>query len=86
MIKGSVVTMRASDGTVILEPRVTLRVAGPERVFQTVEAVVDTGFTTYLTLPERTIHQLGLIYLVFQHFWIDGLYTLTLTLSQGERG
>ena len=63
MFKGNVVAVRASDGTVILEPRITLRVAGRDRIFQTVEAVVDTGFTTYLTLPERTIHELGLIYL-----------------------
>ena len=55
--------MRASDGTVILEPRISLRVAGRERVFQTVEAVVDTGFTAFLTLPERTIQQLRLIHL-----------------------
>ena len=63
MIRGSVLATRASDGTVILEPRIRLRVAGLERVFQTAEAVVDTGFTTYLTLPERIIHQLGLIHL-----------------------
>ena len=63
MIRGSVVATRASDGTVILEPRITLRLAGPDRVFQTVEAVVDTGFTTYLTLTERIIRQLGLVHL-----------------------
>ncbi len=63
MIRGSVVATRASDGTVVLKPKITLRVTGPDRVFQTVEAVVDTGFTAYLTLTERIIHELGLIHL-----------------------
>ena len=63
MIRGSVAATRAPDGTVLLEPRITLRVAGLARIFQTVETAVDTGFTAYLTLPERIIHQLGLIHL-----------------------
>ncbi len=52
------------------------------------DAVVNVRGGYY---PSNTSHTLVMnentpVRLVFQHFWIDGLYTLTLTLSQRERG
>ena len=46
----------------ILEPRVAVDVAGPDRVFRTVECTIDTGFTGWLALPSGIIRQLGLQY------------------------
>ena len=46
----------------ILEPRIAVAVAGPDRVFRTVECTVDTGFTGWLALPSGIIRQLGLQY------------------------
>ena len=63
MIRGEVVVNRAGDGTAALEPQVSIPVSGTDRTFRTVEVVVDTGFTGHLTLPERTITQLGLRFL-----------------------
>ena len=37
-----------------------MAVAGPDRVFRTVECTVDTGFTGWLALPSGIIRQLGL--------------------------
>ena len=61
MIKGRVTATRAPDGTVILEPRVSIQISGRDRVFHMEEVVVDTGFTGYLTLPESIIKRLNLI-------------------------
>ncbi len=61
MIEGRVIATHAPDGTVILEPRVSIQVSGRDRVFHTEEVVVDTGFTGYLTLPESVIKRLNLI-------------------------
>ena len=61
MIEGRVIAIRAPDGTVILEPRVSIEISGRDRVFYTEEVVVDTGFTGYLTLPESVMERLNLI-------------------------
>lgn len=61
MIKGSVSANRSSDGTTALEALVEIGVAGRSRVFQTMEVVVDTGFTGWLTLPGDAIGQIELV-------------------------
>lgn len=50
----------SSDGTAALEARVTIDIAGNDRVFQAVDVVVDTGFTGWMTLPASIISQIGL--------------------------
>ena len=44
----------------ILEPRLSLEVAGPARQVITLEATIDTGFSGWLTLPETLIEELNL--------------------------
>lgn len=58
MIKGTV-RPRANDGTG-MEAWVDIAVAGNARVFRTLTAVVDTGATDWLTLPEIAVRELGL--------------------------
>ena len=43
-----------------LEARVTIDIAGNDHIFRSVEAVVDTGFTGALSLPDPVAHELGL--------------------------
>ena len=61
MISGRVSANRASDGTTALEALVEVGVAGRSRVFQSMEVVVDTGFTGWLTMPGDVIGQIGLV-------------------------
>ena len=58
MIRG-IVRPRSEDGTG-LEAWVNIEVAGSERIFRTLPAVVDTGATDWLTLPESVVRELGL--------------------------
>ena len=58
MISGIVLPGRA-DGSG-LEARVHVEVAGDNRIFQYLDAVVDTGFNGELTLPADVIQSLGL--------------------------
>lgn len=52
-------------GTVTdVEARIQLTVSGPAGANATVDAVIDTGFTGDLTLPESLIRQLGLSWLI----------------------
>ena len=44
----------------ILEPRVSISVAGPDGVFEEIEPVIDTGFSSWLTLPGDLIQDLKL--------------------------
>lgn len=60
MIRGQVVAAGRDGPVEFLTPRVTLEIAGRNRVFQAEEAYVDTGFTGWLTLPESIIQELGL--------------------------
>ena len=62
MITGKVVQTGRQAELVWLEPRVEINIAGHDRVFRSEEAVVDTGFTGWLTLPAATIERLGLTY------------------------
>ena len=62
MITGKVVVTGRQAGVVWLEPRVDINISGFDRVFRSEEAVVDTGSTGWLTLPEATIERLGLTY------------------------
>ena len=62
MIKGKVQVAAADEDIVLLEPRIAIGIAGGNHVFQTEEAIVDTGFTGWLTLPERIVKELGLTY------------------------
>lgn len=60
MIRGEV-AVRGRDGPLTyLQPRVELGVAGSDGVLKTLSAVVDTGFTGWLTLPPDVIRELGL--------------------------
>ena len=52
--------MGATGGVNILEAQVSISVAGRTREFKEVEAIVDTGFSSWLTLPEDIIQELDL--------------------------
>ncbi len=52
-------TVRAREG------RIRLVVRGPRRKEREIEAVVDTGYTAYLSLPPATIASLGLVWKSF---------------------
>jgi clan AA aspartic protease len=43
------------------EAVVRLRVRGPSGVESDIDAIVDSGFTSFLTLPAKTVTALGLI-------------------------
>ncbi len=45
------------------EPVVTLAVQGPSGPAREIEAVIDTGFTGFLTLPPGLVSELGLPFL-----------------------
>ena len=60
MIRGHVSATRTSDGTAFLEARVNIDIARSSRDFRSIEVVVDTGFTSFLTLPESVIDEIGL--------------------------
>jgi clan AA aspartic protease len=47
------------------EARIRLRVRGPQRREQEIEAVIDTGYTEWLSLPPRVIASLGLRWRTF---------------------
>ena len=61
MISGQVGPAR-DDGTG-LEALIAVHIVGISRVFQTVEVVVDTGYTGWMSLPEPIINNIGLEYL-----------------------
>lgn len=42
------------------EARITIRVLGPQGLTEDVHAVIDTGFTGFLTLPGSTVQRLAL--------------------------
>lgn len=58
MIRGTV-RPGAYDGTG-LEDWVEIAIAGDAQIFEELEAVVDTGATDWLTLPESIVRELGL--------------------------
>ena len=58
MISG-IVRPSATDGAG-LEAWVDIAVAGDDRAFRTLAAVVDTGATDWLILPEPVVQELGL--------------------------
>ena len=60
MILGKVIATRRENDVVWLEPRIGISVAGINRVFREEEAMVDTGFTGWLALPDDSIARLGL--------------------------
>ena len=60
MIRGRVSSTRTPDGTAFLEARVNIDIAGSRRDFKSIEVVVDTGFTGFLTLPQTVINEIGL--------------------------
>lgn len=62
-----------ADGLLPREPKVVLLVVGTEERTERVEAVVDTGFTGYLTLPQNTVNSLGLRRVGYETFTLaDG--------------
>ncbi len=58
MIRGSVMPSREDNSG--LEAWVEIAIAGDERTFQLLEAVVDTGYTGWLMLPEAAVQRLNL--------------------------
>ena len=60
MIRGQVILAGRDGPLEFLSPRVVIAIAGVTRIFRTVEVVVDTAFTGWLTLPEAIIQELGL--------------------------
>jgi clan AA aspartic protease len=62
MIRGRVEVIGGDAGLTYLAPRIAVKVAGVNRIFRTEEAIVDTGFTGWLTLPQKIIRDLGLTY------------------------
>ena len=61
MINGNVRLIGQSASFPMWEPRIEVEVSGMSMDFHTVEAVVDTGFTGALALPDAIIEGLGLI-------------------------
>lgn len=59
-IHGQVVLAGRVEPVNILEARITVAVAGPSMEFWEVEAVIDTGFSGWLTLPEVAVRELDL--------------------------
>ncbi len=57
MISGQVSIRRDASQ---LEARITIDIAGDDRIFRSVEVLIDTGFTGALSLPESAAHELGL--------------------------
>ena len=60
MIRGEVKPAR-DDGTG-LEARISVDIVGIIRIFRTLEVVVDTGYTGWMSLPEPIINDIGLHY------------------------
>lgn len=58
MIRGRV--SPAQDDDRALEARISINIAGVNWMFETLEVVVDTGFTGALALPEPIVRSLGL--------------------------
>ena len=50
----------SSDGAAGLQAWVTIEVAGSDEAFHPTDAIVDTGFTGWLTLPGTVIEQMQL--------------------------
>ena len=60
MLQGQVILAGRDGPLAFLSPRVTIAIAGGARIFRPLEAIVDTAFTGWLTLPPATIQELGL--------------------------
>ncbi len=60
MIRGAVAA--GDDDDAGLEARIPVDIVGSSGVFQTIEAVLDTGFTGAMSLPEPIIFELNLDY------------------------
>lgn len=58
--QGRVVLAGRVEPVNILEARVVVAVAGPSLEFWEVEAVIDTGFSGWLTLPAAAVRELNL--------------------------
>ena len=61
MIRGQV--RSAGDDGAGLEARIPIGIVNSIGVFQTLEAVVDTGFTGAMSLPDPIVFELGLNYI-----------------------
>ena len=59
-IHGQVVLAGRVEPVNILEARISVAVAGPSWEFWEVEAVIDTGFSGWLTLPAVAVRELDL--------------------------
>jgi len=48
--------------TIHLEATIQVEVVGPEQRLEAIEAVIDTGFNGFLTLPSHLVHALQLLF------------------------
>ena len=78
-IHGQVVLAGRVEPVNILEARISVAVAGPSLEFWEVEAVIDTGFSGWLTLPEVTIREMNLPAYRIQQMRIDNNRTILMT-------
>ena len=62
MISGRVKLAGTVGAHPVLNPNVTIAIAGGDGVFRSVECTVDTGFTGWLSLPQTIIRGFGLLY------------------------
>ncbi len=60
MINGTVRLIRRTGPIILWEPHIAVAVAGVGTDFRMVDAVVDTGFTGMLALPNPLVRELGL--------------------------
>lgn len=51
-----------------MEAQITVHIVGANRVFQTLEVVVDTGYTGWVSLPEEIVNDIGLNYVGMRAF------------------
>ena len=59
-ISGQVTLVGRVEPINLLEPRISLEIAGPSLDFRQIEAVVDTGFNGWLTLTRDLVDELDL--------------------------
>ena len=60
MLQGQVILAGREGPLEFLSPRVAIEIAGAARIFRPLEAVIDTAFTGWLTLPAAVIQELAL--------------------------
>ena len=78
-LHGQVVLAGQSPTVNILEARISVAVAGPSMEFREVEAVIDTGFSGWLTLPAAAVREMNLPAYRIQQMRIANNRTILMT-------